>query len=92
MSDQVRVRFVVSDAGGDSNVEAAVDGFLVGELLCDACESDINGDGQSDVGDLLIILADWGVCGLNCPADIDGSGAVDVGDILVLLAAWGGCS
>jgi hypothetical protein len=48
---------------------------------------DINGDGNVDVDDLLILLGDWGESGSD--ADLDGNGTVDVDDLLILLANWG---
>ena len=55
-----------------------------------SCPSDVTGDRETDVQDLLALLGAWGETGV--PEDIDGSGTVDVGDLLILLAAWGPCS
>ena len=55
---------------------------------CIGCPEDLNGNGAVEVGDLLILLGDFG-CLENCSADIDGDGAVAVSDILLLLAAFG---
>jgi len=49
---------------------------------------DVNEDGVVDFGDVLVILAEWGLCD-GCREDIDGSGAVDFTDLLVVLSAWG---
>lgn len=59
-----------------------------------ACLADITGsddvpDGAVTVGDLLVVLSEWGV--LESIADIDPDGSVNVGDLLALLAAWGPC-
>ena len=37
---------------------------LAGWGICDAppCPSDVNGDGVTDVEDLLIVLGNWGSC------------------------------
>ncbi len=52
-----------------------------------SCVGDVNGDGVTDVADLLLLLAAWaGPCG---PADLDNGGVVGVGDLLLLLADWG---
>jgi hypothetical protein len=56
----------------------------------ETCPEDIDGDGEVDFNDLLILLASWGPCP-GCPADIDMDGEVDFNDLLLLLAAWGPC-
>ncbi len=50
-SSQVRMRFVASDFGNFSVVEAAVDDFQVAIVSC-AVAGDINGDGAADIGDI----------------------------------------
>lgn len=66
------------------------------EVLSADCAADIDIDGQVSVGDLLILLAQWGPCpvdcDMSCGGDIDGSGVVDVEDLLILLSAWGPCA
>ena len=54
------------------------------------CPSDLDGSGEVDVKDLLILLGAWGP-NKGHPADLDGSGEVDVKDLLILLGAWGPC-
>jgi hypothetical protein len=88
LTDQFRIRFLASDLGGGSIVEAGVDGVELTFIDCTSIPEDLNGDGSVDVSDLLQLLAAWGPCE-ECPEDIDGSGAVDVSDLLALLAAWG---
>ena len=53
------------------------------------CVGDLDGDGDTDQGDLGILLGDWGCTGGNCPGDVDGDGDIDQGDLGVLLANWG---
>jgi len=48
---------------------------------------DINGDGQVNTEDLLMLLGAWG--NLGGPADINGDGIVNTADLLILLANWG---
>ncbi|MCZ6542348.1 MAG: hypothetical protein O6768_01645, partial [Planctomycetota bacterium] len=90
---QVRVRFIASDEGSGSLVEAAVDDFTVSEVLCDrSIPGDLDGDGTVGILDLLSLLADWGPCPDPpdvCPADLDGDGSVGILDLLTLLANWG---
>ncbi len=54
-----------------------------------ACPADLDGDGLVGVGDLLVVLSNWGAAG--GPGDLSGDGTVDVQDLLTLLAAWGAC-
>lgn len=52
---------------------------------------DVDGDGDVDFTDLVLLLAAWGPCPTPpapCPADFDGNGSVDFQDLLVLLANW----
>ncbi len=56
-----------------------------------ACLGDIDLDGTVGVGDLLIVLSQWGACPPKCPGDIDGDGTVDTLDLLTLLTEWGPC-
>jgi hypothetical protein len=90
-TDQVQVRFVASDYDPQALVEAAVDAFRVVMIECveSGCP-DLNGDGDVDVLDLLILLDAWGACP-GCAADLNGDGDVDVLDLLLLLDAWGPC-
>ena len=54
------------------------------------CPTDIDGNGSTDVGDLLALIGDWGPCG-GCASDLDGNGTVDVSDLLQIIGAWGPC-
>ena len=49
---------------------------------------DVNGDGEIEVNDLLILIASWGSDGSN-GTDLNGDGIVDVNDALILIANWG---
>ena len=59
--------------------------------LSSGCPEDLDGNGEINFNDLLLLLAAWGNCP-GCPEDIDGSGDVGFSDTLLLLAAWGTCS
>ena len=67
-------------AGGDAIVRFT--------LTSGAVVGDIDGDGDTDFNDLLIVLANWGPCGDPCPADLDGDNEVGFQDLLILLANW----
>lgn len=59
--------------------------------LCDGDEpsSDIDSDGSVAVGDLLQVIAQWGVCSEHCSADLDLDGLVGINDLLQVIADWG---
>ena len=98
--DQVFTQFNLDDcATGDylTRTWTAIDGCgnltihedvitMIGDEI--GCAEDLNGNGSVEVGDLLLLLADFG-CLTECSADIDGDGVVTVNDILLLLAAFG---
>ncbi len=54
------------------------------------CPADVNGDGQIDINDLVMLIGAWGPCPVNvaCPADINGDGFVNTVDLLRLIADW----
>jgi hypothetical protein len=54
------------------------------------CPWDLDGDGNVNVVDLLIVIASWGPCA-GCPADFSGDGFVNVVDLLALIGNWGPC-
>ncbi len=60
--------------------------------LCTAqvCPWDLSGDGEVNVADLLLLLADFGTCD-GTQADFDGDGCVTVVDLLTLIANLGPC-
>ncbi|MDY7110127.1 MAG: hypothetical protein SYC29_15960 [Planctomycetota bacterium] len=73
--------------GGEWEV-AYNDTSLVLTLITPPLEGDIDGDGQVNTADLLLLLAAWGACE-DCPEDINGDGFVDTADLLALLGNWG---
>jgi hypothetical protein len=65
-------------------------GFWVIGSTGATCPGDLDGDGDTDQGDLGILLADWGCAPPNdCPGDLDGDGHTDQADLGILLADWG---
>ncbi len=88
LTDQVRMRFVPSDFGDGSLVEAGVDEVLVDVLECiGGLAGDLNGDGAVDTADLGILIAAFGTNDMT--ADINGDGTVDTADLGILIAAFG---
>ena len=58
-----------------------------------SCTSDVTGDLQVNVNDLLAVINAWGPCG-GCPADIAPArpdGQVNVNDLLAVINGWGAC-
>ena len=57
----------------------------------DDCPSDVDGDNDIDVDDLLSLLGEFGRdCSVqDCSADVDGNGVVDVNDLLDMLGVFG---
>ena len=49
---------------------------------------DLTGDGAVGVGDVLLVLGEFG-CQTNCSADLDDNGTVGVNDVLAVLSAFG---
>ena len=56
-----------------------------------ACPWDLDGNGSVGVGDLLILVHNFGPCEGECPADFDEDGFVGVLDLLALIANFGEC-
>ncbi len=52
---------------------------------------DLDGDGDVDGADLILLLGAWGACDdrADCPADLDLDGAVGPSDLIILLGNWG---
>jgi len=92
-SAAVQLRFVASDLGSGSIVEAAIDDFAIRVVSCDppACPGDLDGSGAVDLPDLSLQLANFGVTSGAQPedGDMDGDGDVDLSDLSLLLALFG---
>jgi beta-glucanase (GH16 family) len=52
------------------------------------CGEDIDNDGLVTVGDILLVLTEYG-CTTSCTQDVNVDGVVNVSDILLILAAFG---
>jgi 5'-nucleotidase/UDP-sugar diphosphatase len=85
--------FIEADAavGGLGGVITAADYPVGGEGRNVQTGADLDRDDDVDFDDLLILLADFGLCGsFPCPSDLDGDGTVDFDDLLSVLARFGG--
>ncbi|MCB9847650.1 MAG: choice-of-anchor B family protein [Phycisphaeraceae bacterium] len=84
----MRIRFIASDEGSPSIVEAGVDDVLMRTIVCaPGLAADLNGDGIVDTADLGILL---GVFGTSDPlSDLNGDGTVDTADLGILLSDFG---
>ena len=61
-----------------------------GDAIPELRPADINADGVVNVGDLLAVISEWGLCpSACCPADINHDGAVNTIDLLEVIANWG---
>lgn len=83
------VAVVGSLALGDGIPGPAV--YVFEGLGAPAIPGDLDGDGIVNTTDLLILFANWGLCGdcNNCPADLNGDCTVNTSDLLILFANWG---
>ncbi|XOV75260.1 MAG: GC-type dockerin domain-anchored protein [Phycisphaerales bacterium] len=83
------MRFVASDEGAGSLVEAAVDGFVVRSTGCEdaPCAADTTGDGSVDLADLNLVLGNFGQT--TPDGDTNGDGQVDLADLNTVLGAFG---
>jgi formylglycine-generating enzyme required for sulfatase activity len=57
------------------------------------CQSDLDGNQIVDLGDVAMVLLDFGTCpaGVACTSDVDGTGYVDLGDVAMTLLDFGSC-
>ena len=67
-----------------------------GDICPDACPSDITGDDETNIEDMLELLAAWGFCDNcelpgDCPGDADNNCIINIIDLLNLFNSWGDC-
>ena len=92
LNTQFQVRFIASDLGAGSVVEAGVDAVKLFRLGCAAtCPTDVNGDGSTNVLDLIDLLLCFGVPAVpGCESqDVNGDGSVNVLDLIDMLLLFG---
>lgn len=75
------------------NGPGSVCGTGIPDSNCFPCPTDCAAlqDGNTNVTDLLALLAGWGLPGSCDMAPTGGDGTINVTDLLALLAAWGPC-
>ena len=57
------------------------------------CAGDLDGSGEVDVADLVLVVLDWDCSAMpgQCAGDANGDGIVDVGDMVFVILGWGLC-
>lgn len=92
-SSMMRVRFIVTDQGAGSVIEAGIDGVTISGLECEnvvACPADLNNDEELDFFDVSLFLIAFG--NSDPLADFDGDGQFDFFDVSAFLIAFSaGC-
>lgn len=65
---------------------------IIDDGSCDystcTCFGDFDGDGERNINDMLILLANFG-CLQDCIADMNGDGIVTTDDLLLFLGIFG---
>ncbi|MEM8757585.1 MAG: trypsin-like serine protease [Planctomycetota bacterium] len=92
LTSAIRVKFVASDLGAGSVVEAGIDDVRVLGVSCttDDCVADINNDGVADGGDFFAWVNAFGEQAPEC--DVNGDTSCDGGDFFAWVNAFGeGC-
>lgn len=92
MTSAVRIRFIASDLGTPSLVEAGIDEVSVTvHTLCGSpCPADADGNGAIDLADLNLVLSNFGATdATQAMGDNTGDGAVDLADLNAVLSLFG---
>ena len=90
LNDQFRIRFIASDLGAGSVVEAAVDAVNLQVVNCSACPADLNGDGELDFFDVSDFINAFNAG--EPTGDFNGDGDLDFFDISDFINAFNaGC-
>jgi hypothetical protein len=53
------------------------------------CLGDFNNNGHIEIGDLLIMLTNFGCTGGGCEADLNGDGSTNTADAIIFLTLFG---
>ncbi len=94
LTSTVQVRFIASDLGSGSIVEAAIDDLRIDTFGCvtpAGCDGDANGDNMVNFDDLNLVLGGWGTAGPDGDVFPAGGGdnMVNFDDLNFVLANWG---
>jgi hypothetical protein len=92
LTDQMRLRFVASDAATGTFVEGGVDDVFISAFQCVNpppvdCVGDADGNGAVDFGDITSILSNWG--GTGPEGDANRDDLVNFKDVTSVLANFG---
>ena len=92
-TETTRFRVIVADNSPGDVVEGGFDAFQIERLVCedpvaDPCPTDLDGDGLTDLDDLLAVLGAFGTSGPGVP-DTNDDDATDLNDLLDVLSAFG---
>jgi len=85
-SSELRVRFIASDLGDGSVVEAAIDDLRIETIGCPGSAADLNGDGSVTFADVSLFLGYF--TDSDPRADFTGDGAVTFADVSAFLSAF----
>ena len=85
-TDMIKVRFIASDLGSGSIVEAGVDDLQIVAIGCNTNPADLNGDGTLDFFDISAFLNAF--ANQDPIADFTNDGVFDFFDISAFLAAF----
>jgi hypothetical protein len=50
--------------------------------------ADLNGDGIINIGDILVLIGNWGCLADDCAGDINGDGITNINDLLMLIGLF----
>jgi len=91
LTSTIRLKFVASDLGAGSIVEAGIDDVRIIDVLCSAsCPADLNGDGNLDFFDVSAFLTAFSE--QDPAADFNGDGNFNFFDVSAFLSAFNaGC-
>ena len=70
------------------DVDNDCNGTVEGDEIA-PCLGDFNNNGQIEIGDLLVLLANFGCTGGGCEADLNSDGSTNTSDAIIFLTLFG---